>query len=104
MRWNHNINFIPSNIKVLAFVWYITNYVAKNNCNQYQYFMEVGFIYKVFNDGIGQLDDREPIKQIQFVDGDKFASRIFNQLIYNQEIIRFFTASSILKLLEYYSW
>ncbi len=30
---NHDINFIPSNIKILALVWYITNYITKGDCN-----------------------------------------------------------------------
>ncbi len=30
---NYDINFIPLNIKVLALVWYITNYATKGDCN-----------------------------------------------------------------------
>ncbi len=30
---NHDINFIFLNVKILAFVWYITNYTTKGDCN-----------------------------------------------------------------------
>lgn len=44
IRLNHDINFIPSNVKALVFVCYITNYVSKRNYSQYQYMMGVVFV------------------------------------------------------------
>ena len=43
-RSNHDINFIPSNIKASALVNYITNYAIKGNCSQYQQIMEAAFV------------------------------------------------------------
>lgn len=36
---NHDVNFIPSAIKGLALVRYITNYATKGDCNQYERLM-----------------------------------------------------------------
>ncbi len=50
IRSNHDINFIPSNVKALAFIWYITNYATKGDCNQYQRVMRAAFVRKAFED------------------------------------------------------
>lgn len=34
-KLNYNINFIFSNIKILAFIYYIINYIIKKNNSQY---------------------------------------------------------------------
>ena len=36
IRSNHDINFIPSNVKALALVRYINNYASKGDCSQNQ--------------------------------------------------------------------
>lgn len=46
----YDINFFLSNVKELAFIWYITNYATKNDCSQEQYVMRAAFIYKAFED------------------------------------------------------
>ncbi len=44
IRLNHDINFIPSNVKALALVCYITNYATKGDCSQYQRVMGAAFV------------------------------------------------------------
>ncbi len=44
IRSNHDINFIPSNVKALALVHYITNYAKKWDCSQYQHVVGIAFI------------------------------------------------------------
>lgn len=44
------------------------NYAIKSNCNQYQYIIEVVFICKAFKNAAASLVDKEPAKQISFVD------------------------------------
>lgn len=47
---NHNINFISSSIKILVFVYYITNYAIKGDYSQYQRIMAIAIIKKAFED------------------------------------------------------
>lgn len=44
IRSNYDINFIPSNVKALVLVRYITNYITKSDCSQYQRIMEAVFV------------------------------------------------------------
>ncbi len=46
---NHDINFIPSSIKALAFIYYITNYATKSDCSQYQRVMTAAIVRKAFD-------------------------------------------------------
>lgn len=43
-RLNHNIHFIPSNIKALSLVCYITNYATDRACSQYHHVMVAAFL------------------------------------------------------------
>lgn len=45
--------------------------------------METAFIYKEFKDATTWPDNRKSIKQIWFVNTDKFAFCIFYLLVYN---------------------
>lgn len=53
-RSNHDINFIPSNVKALALVRYITNYATKGDCSQYQRIMGAAFVRKAYEDATDQ--------------------------------------------------
>ncbi len=44
IKSNHDINFIPSNVKALALARYITNYATKGGCSQYQRVMGAAFV------------------------------------------------------------
>ncbi len=100
---NHNINFIPSNVKALAFVWYITNYTTKSDCNQYYCVMETAFVCKAFEDAATWPGHKNLAKQIWFIDVDKFAFCALNWLAYDREISGPFAPSSLLGLFEYYT-
>ncbi len=103
IRSNHDINFIPSNVKALALVWYIINYATKSDCNQYQRIMRAAFICKVFEDIAAWPGDKNPAKQTRFVDVNKFALRTFSRLTYDREISGPLAANSLLGLPEYYT-
>ena len=65
---NYNINFIPSSIKVLAFIHYITNYATKANCSQYQRVMATVMVRKTFeNLDIKSGPDNIPLRLNKFV-------------------------------------
>lgn len=63
--------------------------------------MRAAFVRKAFEDAAAWSDDGELAKQIRFVDIDKFAFCIFNQLAYDWEIGGLLVASSFLELLKY---
>ena len=44
IKSNHNMNSTPSNIKALALICYITNYITKSKCGQYQHIINDVFI------------------------------------------------------------
>lgn len=75
---NSNINFIISNIKLLALVWSITNYAIQNNCNQYQRIIEATFVCKTFEDAAIQPSNGDFAKQIQFIKVNKLTFYAFN--------------------------
>lgn len=49
IKSNYNINFILSNIKALALIYYITNYVIKKNYSKNQYVLDAVFIWNTYN-------------------------------------------------------
>ena len=79
IRSNHDINFIPSSIKALAFIHYITNYAIKSDCNQYQRVIAVAIVRKAFDN---YDKDLTTISANYAPTLDKFALKAFNQLFY----------------------
>lgn len=57
IKSNHNIDFIPSNIEALDFVYYITNYAIKKNYSQYQYIIYIAFIQNAYNQVMQQYNN-----------------------------------------------
>lgn len=64
--------------------------------------MRATFVCKAFKDVATWHDDKEPIKQIWFIDIDKFTIYEFNWLIYDWEISGPFTSSFFSELFQYY--
>ncbi len=60
------------------------------------------FVHKRFKDVAASADDGKTIKQILFIDVNKFALYVFNWLAYNQEINGLFAISFFKKLPKYY--
>ncbi len=100
IRFNHDINFIPSSIKALALIHYITNYATKNDCSQYQRVMVVAIVRKAFNDH-NNNSMTGPSNYTPTL--DKFALKAFNQLSHDREISGPLFASYLLNLSDHYS-
>lgn len=75
IRSNHNINFIPSSIKALALIDYITNYATKGNGSQYQRVMAMAIMRKAFENYDKNLTSTSA-NYISML--DKFALKAFN--------------------------
>ncbi len=99
IRSNHDINFIPSSIKALAFIHYITNYATKGDYSQYQRVMAVAIMKKAFNDHDNKITTG-PSNYTPTL--DKFALKAFNQLSHDRKISGPLVASSLLNLPDHY--
>ena len=98
---NHNINFLPTKMKALAIIYYITNYATKDNCSQYQYIMFTAIIQKAYEDI--QIKTIAITTPIRYADLDKFALKTFNRQVYKQEVSGHLMVSCSLSLLNYFS-
>ena len=111
IRLNHDITFIPSTIKALALVRYITNYATKGDCDQYQRAMAFAIARKSLEKTLQRpkpLTERNseevaPNQTSTLGDQDKFALRAFNWISHDREISVPLAANTLLKLPEYYT-
>lgn len=103
MRSNHDINFISSNIKTLAFIYYIINYATKYYCNQYQHIIDIVLIQNAHNKAMQQHKAKDRVNQLYTVELDIFSLRAFNHLVYNHEISGPLAASITLGPPEFYT-
>lgn len=99
IQFNHDVNFSPSNIKVLAFIIYITNYATKSDYSQYQRVMVIAIVRKAFNNYDYKIMT-DPSNYTPTL--NKFLLKVFNQLSHNREINRPLVVSYLLNLLNYY--
>lgn len=102
-RSNHDINFIPSNVKALALVYYITNYATKDGCIQYQQIMEAVFVWKIYKDTTNQRIEDGSTGVVQRAKIDKFVLCTFNCFAYDWEISSPLTANTLFDLPEYFT-
>ncbi len=100
IRTNHDINLIPSSIKALALIHYITNYATKGDCCQYQRVMVAAIVRKAFDDHDNNITTG-PSNYTPTL--DKFALKAFNRLSHDREISRPLVASYLLNLSDHYS-
>ena len=94
------MNFIPSSIKVLAFIHYITNYATKGDCSQYQRVIAAAIVRKTFDNHDNNITTGSSNYTPTF---DKFALKAFNQLFHDRKISGLLVASYLLNLPDYYS-
>lgn len=99
---NHNINFIPSNIKALVFVCYIINYATKKDYSQYQHMMGATFVWNAHNKAMQQHNDWDQIDCPKIIKINKFTLYAFNHLAYNCKISGLLAANILLDFLKYY--
>ena len=69
-------------MKTLIFVYYITNYITKKDCSQYQRIMALAIVKKVFED----QDKSGPGLLSYTLNLDKFLLKAFNKLSHNYKI------------------
>lgn len=84
-RSNHNVNCIPSNVKALALVGYITNYATKGDCSQYQRVMGAAFVQKSWEKKAAAIASHGVLSPAENSD-QKFSLKAYNRLAYDKEI------------------
>ena len=101
-RSNHDVNCIPSNVKALALVRYITNYATEKDCSQYQRVMGAAFVQKSLEKKAENTMRGDPGLSTPNLD-HKFCLKTYNRLAYDREISGPFAASTLLGLPEFYT-
>ncbi len=67
-------------MKVLAIIYYITNYATKGDCSQYQRIMSAAIVLKAYEDA--QTKAMATTTPVRYADLNKFALQTFNRLTY----------------------
>ena len=96
------MNCIPSNVKALALVGYITNYATKKDCFQYQRVIGAAFIQRYLEKKMETAVGGKILPSTQNLD-HKFYLKAYNWLAYDEKISGPFAASTFLGLPEYYT-
>ncbi len=91
---NHDINFLPTKMKALVIIHYITNYATKGDCSQYKHIMSAAIVRKPYEDA--QAKATATITPVRYADLDRFALQTFNRLAYEREVSRPLVASCLL--------
>ena len=103
ITWSsYNVNCIPSNVKALALVGYITNYATKKNCLQYQQVIRATFVQKFLEKKAEAMMKSYRASFTPDLD-HKFCLKTYNQLTYDKKISGLFAASTLLGLPEFYT-
>ncbi len=84
-RFNHDIQWISINVKALSLLYYITNYVTKNDVFSSHIFMKTRLIKQKFNQ-IDQSENFDYSNNQRSSSINKFVLQCFNKLSQNREI------------------
>lgn len=96
---NYNMKFIPSSIKVLTFIDYITNYILKSNCSYLQKIKAVAIMRRSFNN----YDINFIIDLLNYISiFVKFTLEIFNRSFHDWDITEPFVICYLLNSLNHY--
>jgi hypothetical protein len=101
-RFNHDIQWISINVKTLSFLYYITNYVIKNDVFSFHIFMKTALIKQKFN-RIDQNENSHYSNNQRSSSVNKFVLQCFNKLSQNREINEVQIANCFLNLFFHYT-
>ena len=102
IQFNYNINFILSNFKALALIYYIRNDTIKQDYSQHQYVIGAVFVQNFYDKAMQQHEEQDQVNRPRVIKIDKFSLRAFNCLAYNHEISRLLAANMLLSLPKFY--
>jgi hypothetical protein len=103
IRSNQDISWIPTVVKALCLIYYITNYATKDDVSPYQMLVKAALLKQSIEKAKATLTPDANDLRIRKKDMDQFALRCFNTLSHDREISGVQIASSLLQLPTYYT-
>jgi hypothetical protein len=103
IRSNHDISWIPTVVKALCLIYYITNYATKDDVSPYQMLVKAALLKRSIEKAKATLTPDATDVRIRKKDMDQFALRCFNTLSHDREVSGVQIASSLLQLPTYYT-
>jgi len=103
IRSNQDISWIPTVVKALSVIFYITNYATKDDVSPYQMLVKAALLKQSIDKAKATLTPDANDLRIRKKDMDQFALRCFNTLSHDREISGVQIASSLLQLPTYYT-
>ena len=98
IRSNHDITWIPTSSKALAYVYYLTNYATKADISPQQILVKGALIADSIKSAGGDIANTNDLQQ-----DSKFLLRWYNSLAHDQEISGVQIANSLLQLPAHYT-
>ena len=98
IRSNHDVTWIPTSSKALAYVYYLTNYATKADISPQQILVKGALIADSIKNGNETTSSTDNLQQ-----DSKFLLRWYNSLAHDQEISGVQIASALLKHPTYYT-
>jgi hypothetical protein len=103
VRSNQDISWIPTVVKALCLIYYVTNYATKDDVSPYQMLLKAALLKQSIEKAKATLTPDANDLRIRKKDMDQFALRCFNTLSHDREISGVQIASSLLQLPTYYT-
>ena len=99
IRSNHDITWIPTSVKALSYIYYLTNYATKADISPHQVLIKAALITDSMKSvNRGQSDTQDNLWQ-----DPKFLLRLYNALAQDQEISGVQIANSLLQYPNHYT-
>src|SRR6266516_7352760 len=102
IRSNQDISWIPTVVKALCLIYYITNYETKDDVSPYQMLVKAALLKRSIEKAKDTLTPNADDLRIRKKDMDQFALRCFNTLSNDLEISGVQIDKSLLQLPTYY--
>jgi hypothetical protein len=96
IRSNHDVSWIPTSTKALAYIYYLTNYATKADVSPQQMLVKARLLAESRQNLTSAIDDTD-------CQDCKFLLRLYNSLAHDQEISGVQIASSLLQFPGHYA-
>ena len=103
IRSNHDISWIPTKAKYLALMYYITNYMTKDDISPYQIIMKAALLKQSIDKAKATQTPDATDMRLRNINMDHFALHCFNTLCHDREISGVQIANSLLQLPTHYT-
>lgn len=102
IRSNHDLKFIPSGAKMLAAMYYITNYATKDDIKQYQVLLHAAMVKKLHEEALSKPYPTAREKTLREAKPENFARDTYNRIRRDVETGSVSVASYLLGYSSFY--